>query len=125
MRRKGGAGGGPVRLGQGRAPPDGVEGRGKRLSVLSGPGPVAGRNRRAVHRGGAGDLARTAGPEGGAICTRLRPLGLRRRRLEREPRTRRLFRSRGGGIERGPREARGELGHGGIVQRSESRRGPY
>ena len=48
-------------------------------------------------------------------------VGLRCRRALRQPRTRRLFRSGGGEPGRGPCEARGELGHGRVVERAQSR----
>ncbi len=85
------------------------------------------RDRRGVHRRRAGDAAGAARREGGAIRARIRPVGVRRRGLEREPRARRVL--RGGGVRAGlgrrgqcrACQARRELGHGRIIERAESR----
>ena len=65
--------------------------------------------------------AGAAGREGREVRARLRPLGLRCRRVEREPRARRVLRGGGRGAGRAACQARGQLGDGRIVERAESR----
>ena len=73
----------------------------------------------------ARDSAGAARRQGGALRAGLRPVGLRCRGVEREPRARRLLRVGGGAVGRGACEARRELGHGRIVERAESRQSRY
>ena len=88
-RRQGRAGNAPLRSRQGRDALDALEGRSERLPLLPGPGPAAARDRRGDHRSGARHAARAAGREGRALRARARPLRLRRRRADRQPRARR------------------------------------
>ena len=74
-----------------------------------------------LHRCGARDAARAAGPEGRALRARLRAVRLRCRRPLREPRAGRLLRGRGRGLGSAAREACGELGHGRAVGHAQPR----
>ena len=91
------------------------QGGSERLSLLPGSGPAAARDRRGLHRRRAREPARAARCEGGALRARAWPVGVRRRRADREPRARGLLRGSRRRLDRRA-EARGELGDGRAVR---------
>ena len=125
-RRHGGAGDAAVRLRQGRDALDALQGRGQRLPLLPGSGPAAGRDRRRrssrrcarrcrscrTRRRRASRATSACRPTMPACLTASRELGA-------------YFEAVVAALGRRPREARGELGHGRIVERAQSRQRRY